>query len=179
MKKAGYPSGKYTGSAVPLEVGVAGTGTGTRAAEITQAMLGKLGIKVKLRFVTPDAYITKFCGVPKKVAVCPSSAWGQDFKDAQTELQPTFDGRAIAPANNANYSELDDPAVNAAIDKAVVLPPGKERDQAWADVNKLVVGTAAAVPYQWDKTVNVESKDVAGAININNTAYDFNYTSLK
>jgi peptide/nickel transport system substrate-binding protein len=179
MKKAGYPSGKYTGSAVPLEVGVAGTGTGTRAAEITQAMLGKLGIKVKLRFVTPDAYITKFCGVPKKVAVCPSSAWGQDFKDAQTELQPTFDGRAIAPANNANYSELDDPAVNAAIDKAVVLPPGKERDQAWADVNKLVVGTAAAVPYQWDKTVNVESKDVAGAININNTAYDFNFTSLK
>jgi len=111
--------------------------------------------------------------------VCPSSAWGQDFKDAQTELQPTFDGRAIAPANNANYSELDDPAVNAAIDKAVVLPPGKERDQAWADVNKLVVGTAAAIPYQWDKTVNVESKDVAGAININNTAYDFNYTSLK
>jgi peptide/nickel transport system substrate-binding protein len=179
MKKAGYPSGKYTGSAVPLEVGVAGTGTGTRAAEITQAMLGKLGIKVKLRFVTPDAYITKFCGVPKKVAVCPSSAWGQDFKDAQTELQPTFDGRAIAPANNANYSELDDPAVNAAIDKAVVLPPGKERDQAWADVNKLVVGTAAAVPYQWDKTVNVESKDVAGVINLNNTAYDFNFSSLK
>jgi peptide/nickel transport system substrate-binding protein len=179
MKKAGYPSGKYTGSVIPLEVGAGGTGTGAKAAEITQAMLGKLGIKVKLRFVTPDAYITKFCGVPKKVAVCPSSAWGQDFKDAQTELQPTFDGRAIAPANNANYSELDDPAVNAAIDKAVVLPPGKERDQAWADVNKLVVGTAAAIPYQWDKTVNVESKDVAGAININNTAYDFNYTSLK
>jgi peptide/nickel transport system substrate-binding protein len=179
MKKAGYPSGKYTGSERPLEVGVAGTGTGTRAAEITQAMLGKLGIKVKLRFVTPDAYITKFCGVPKKVAVCPSSAWGQDFKDAQTELQPTFDGRAIAPANNANYSELDDPTVNAAIDKALALPPGKDRDQAWADVNKLVVGTAAAVPYQWDKTVNVESKDVAGVLNINNTAYDLNYTSLK
>jgi peptide/nickel transport system substrate-binding protein len=179
MKKAGFPSGKYTGSAVPLEVGVAGTGTGTRAAEITQAMLGKLGIKVKLRFVTSDAYITKFCGVPKKVAVCPSSAWGQDFKDAQTQLQPTFDGRAIAPANNANYSELDDPQVNAAIDKALALPPGEDRNKAWADVNKLVVGTAAAVPYQWDKTVNVESKDVAGVINLNNTAYDFNYTSLK
>jgi peptide/nickel transport system substrate-binding protein len=179
MKKAGYPSGKYTGSAVPLEVGVSGTGTGTKAAEITQAMLGKLGIKVKLRFVTSDAYLTKFCGVPKKVAVCPSTAWGEDFKDAQTQLQPTFDGRAIAPANNANYSELDDPQVNAAIDKALALPPGDERNQAWADVNKLVVGTAAAVPYQWDKTVNVESKDVAGVINVNNTSYDFNYTSLK
>jgi len=179
MKKAGFPSGKYTGSAVPLEVGVSGTGTGAKAAEITQAMLGKLGIKVKLRFVTPDAYLTKFCGVPKRVAVCPGTAWGEDFKDAQTQLQPTFDGRAIAPANNANYSELDDPQVNAAIDKALALPPGKERNTAWADVNKLVVGTAAAVPYQWDKTVNVESKDVAGVVNLNNTAYDFNYTSLK
>jgi peptide/nickel transport system substrate-binding protein len=179
MKKAGYPSGKYTGSAVPLEVGAGDTGTGAKAAEIAQAMLGKLGIKVKLRFATPDAYLTKFCGVPKKVAVCPSTAWGQDFKDAQTQLQPTFDGRAIAPANNANYSELDDPQVNAAIDKALALPPGEDRDKAWADVNKLVVGTAAAIPYQWDKTVNVESKDVAGVINVNNTAYDFNYTSLK
>ena len=41
------------------------------------------------------------------------------------------------------------------------------------------MGTAAAVPYQWDKTVNVQSKDVAGAINLNNTAYDLNYTSLR
>jgi len=179
MKKAGYPSGKYTGSARPLMVGVAGTGTGTRAAEITQAMLGKLGIKVKLRFVTQDAYYTKFCGVPKKVAVCPSTSWGQDFKDAQTQLQPTFDGRAIVPANNANYSELDDPQVNAAIDRALALPPGDERNQAWAEVNKLIVGTAAAIPYQWDKTVNAASKDVAGVINVNNTAYDLNFTSLR
>jgi peptide/nickel transport system substrate-binding protein len=179
MKKAGFPSGKYTGSARPLEVGVAGTGTGPKAAEITQAMLGKLGIKVKLRLVTPDAYLTKFCGVPNKVAVCPSTAWGQDFRDGQTQLQPTFDGRAIAPANNANYSQLNDPQVNAAVDKALALAPGKDRDQAWADVNKLVVGTAAAIPYQWDKTVNAESKDVAGVINVNNTAWDLNYSSLK
>jgi peptide/nickel transport system substrate-binding protein len=179
MKKAGYPSGKYTGNAKPLEIGVAGTGTGPKAAEITQAMLGKLGIKVQLRLVTPDAYITKFCGVPNKVAVCPSSAWGADFRDAQTELQPTFDGRAIAPANNANYSQLNDPAVNAAIDKALALPPGKDRDQAWADVNKLIVGTAAAIPYQWDKTVNAASKDVGAVLNVNNTSYDLNYTSLK
>jgi len=179
MKKAGFPSGKYTGSARPLEVGVAGTGTGPKAAEITQAMLGKLGIRVKLRLVTPDAYLTKFCGVPNKVAVCPSTAWGQDFRDGQTQLQPTFDGRAIAPANNANYSQLNDPQVNAAIDKALALPPGDARDQAWADVNKLVVGTAAAIPYQWDKTVNAESKDVAGVMNVNNTSWDLNYTSLK
>ena len=41
------------------------------------------------------------------------------------------------------------------------------------------MGTAAAIPYQWDKTVNAESKDVAGVINVNNTAWDLNYSSLK
>jgi peptide/nickel transport system substrate-binding protein len=179
MKKAGYPSGKYTGSDHPLIVGAAG-GTGTKAAEISQAQLAKLGIKVKLRLVTPDAYLTKFCGSPKaKVGVCPSTAWGKDFNDGSTMLKPTFYGPAIVPANNVNYSELDDPAVNAAIDKAAALPPGPDRDKAWAEVNKLIVGTAAQIPYQWDKTVNAASKDVSAVLNVNNTMYDLNFTSLK
>src|SRR5262249_14821374 len=93
MKKAGFPSGKYTGSARPREVGVDGAGAVRKAAEITQAMLGKLGIKVKLRLVPPDAYLSKFCGVPNKVAVCPSTAWGQDFRDGQWVCECAFVGR--------------------------------------------------------------------------------------
>jgi ABC-type transport system substrate-binding protein len=96
LRKAGYPSGRYTGSAHPLEVGIQG-GLPQRAAEITQAQLAKLGIHVKLRLTTDDAYLTKFCGVPKaEVAVCPSTSWGKDFPDGQTLLQPTFAGDAIA-----------------------------------------------------------------------------------
>jgi len=101
------------------------------------------------------------------------------LRDAQAVLQPAFDGRAIAPARNPNSSELDDPAVNAAIDRALALPPGGARDAAWADVNRLVVGTAAAIPYQWDKTVAAASGDVAAVLNVANAAYDLNYTSLK
>ncbi len=51
MRKAGYPSGLYTGSAQPLEVGIQG-GLPQRAAEIAQAQLAKLGIHVKLRLTT-------------------------------------------------------------------------------------------------------------------------------
>jgi peptide/nickel transport system substrate-binding protein len=179
MRRAGYPTGRYSGGARPLEIGVAGTGAGPKAAEITQAMLGKLGIQVRLRLVPPDAYLTKFCGVPHRVAVCPSTAWGADLRDVQAVLQPAFDGRAIAPARNANSSELDDPAVNAAIDRALALPPGGARDAAWADVNRLVVGTAAAIPYQWDKTVTAASRDVAAVLNVANASCDLSYTSLK
>ena len=77
MRKAGYPSGRYTGPEHPLLVGVQG-GVPQKAAEITQAQLAKLGIHVKLRLTTDDAYLTKFCGVPKaEVAVCTVDVVGQ------------------------------------------------------------------------------------------------------
>ncbi len=179
MRKAGYPSGRYTGSVHPLEVGVQG-GSAQRAAEITQAQLAKLGIHVKLRLTTSDAYLTKFCGVPKaKVAVCPSTNWGKDFPDAQTMLQPTFAGDAISPSYNANASMLDVPSVNRAIATAAALPIGAARAAAWGKANDAIVAQAPAIPFQWDKVPNIESKNVAGVVNLNNGSYDLSYTSLR
>ena len=61
---------------------------------------------------------TKFCNVPKsEVNVCPSVGWAQDFADAQTMLDPTFNGANIPESQNSNWPELDVPEVNKAIDK--------------------------------------------------------------
>jgi len=179
MRKAGYPSGLYTGKVHPLEVGVEG-GTAQRAAEIVQAQLAKVGIHVKLRLTTSDAYLTKFCGVPKaNVAVCPSTNWGKDFPDAQTMLQPTFAGNAISPSYNANASMLDVPSVNRAIAAAAALPQGKARAEAWGKANDAIVAQAPAIPFQWDKVTNIESRNVAGVVNLNNGQYDLSYTSVR
>jgi peptide/nickel transport system substrate-binding protein len=179
MRKAGYPSGLYTGNAHPLEVGVEG-GTPERAAEITQAQLARLGIHVKLRLTTSDAYLTKFCGVPKaNVAVCPSTNWGKDFPDGQTLLQPTFAGDAISQTYNANPSLLNVPSVNRAIAAAAALPQGAARDAAWGKANDAIVAQAPAVPFQWDKVTNIESRNVAGVVNLNNGQYDLSYTSVR
>ena len=118
--------------------------------------------------------------MPKaKVAVCPSTSWGKDFPDGQTLLQPTFAGDAISPSYNANTSMLDVPTVNRAIDAAVATPPGPARAAAWGKVNDLVTAQAPAVPFQWDKVPNIESRDVAGVVNLNNGAYDLSYTSVR
>jgi peptide/nickel transport system substrate-binding protein len=151
-----------------------------KAAEITQAQLARIGIHVKLRLTTDDAYLTKFCGVPAaKVAVCTSTSWGKDFPDAQTLLQPTFSGAAITPSYNANTSLLNVPSVNRAIAAAAAVPVGPRRAAAWARVNTLVVGQAPAVPYQWDKLPNIESRDVAGVVSLNTGSYDLSYTSVR
>ena len=61
---------------------------------------------------------TRYCGFPAAaVAVCPNVGWARDFADGQTFLDPTFNGANIPPVGNANVSQLDVPAVNAAIER--------------------------------------------------------------
>ena len=98
MKKAGYPSGKYTGNDEILMVGGErrpGQGTG----EVARAQIEKLGFKVKFRIVPQDAVYNEYCQVPsKKVAICGSAGWFKDFTDPQSMLEPTFKGSAIVTA---------------------------------------------------------------------------------
>ena len=57
------------------------------------------------------------------VASCPSAAWGKDFSDGQTMLDPVFNGNNISKQANNNYAELDVPAIN---DKCVLCHPGNK-----------------------------------------------------
>jgi peptide/nickel transport system substrate-binding protein len=93
-------------------------------------------------------------------------------------LRPVFDGKAIAPAGNTNYSQLDDPAINTAMAKAVYLR-GDARRQAWGRIDRLIVAQAPAVPLQWDASTLIRSKDVVGVPNVYFDSWDLSYTSLK
>jgi peptide/nickel transport system substrate-binding protein len=179
MKAAGYPSGKYTGNDELLMV-TANADPGKAQAQVAKAQLEKLGLKVKLRTVPQDAVYTEYCQVPsKKVAVCGSAGWFKDFNDPQSMLEPTFKGSAFAKdGGNNNLAQLQDPAIDAAMDKASLLT-GEARYKAWAEVNKMIVDQAPAVPFIWDNTTIIWSKDVAGSVNGYYTTLDFNFTSLK
>jgi peptide/nickel transport system substrate-binding protein len=179
FKKAGYPSGKYTGKEKLLMVGD-NSGVAARTAEVAKENFDRMGFNVTLRLVTHDSMYTKFCNVPKaNVAICPNVGWLKDFSDAQTYMDPTFNGKNILPQNNSNWSQLDVPALNAEMDKAHTLTDPKERAQAWADIDKKVTEQAPAVPWFWDKDALIHSKDVNGVPNAFNGLWDFSYTSLK
>src|SRR3954453_12683225 len=116
FKKAGYTSGKYEGTQELLMVGTS-EGVAQKAAEVAKENFEKMGFKVRLRLVTQDSMYTKFCNVPKAaVAICPNVGWLKDFSDAQTYLDPTFNGENILPQNNSNWSQLNDKALNAEMD---------------------------------------------------------------
>jgi peptide/nickel transport system substrate-binding protein len=179
MKKAGYPSGKYTGSGEFLMVG-ANVDPGKAQSEVAKAQFEKLGFKIRLRLVPQDAVYTEWCQVPsKEVAVCGSAGWFKDFADPQSMLEPTFKGSAIAKGGgNNNLAQLNDPKVDEAMNKAALLE-GDARLKAWGEVDKMITNDAAAVPFVWDKTTLIRSKNVNAVANGYYTAWDFSYTSIK
>jgi peptide/nickel transport system substrate-binding protein len=179
MKKAGYPSGKYTGSQTFTAVSDNATQQ-LKVAEVAQQQFAKLGFKIKLKGVTRDSMYTKFCQVKKEEPpVCPSVGWLKDFADPETLLDPVFNGKNILDVGNSNFAQLNDPKVNAAIDKAEVVNDPAKRNQAWGDVDKAVTEAAPGVPWLWDKQPVVHSKDVNGVINNNLATWDFTASSVK
>jgi peptide/nickel transport system substrate-binding protein len=179
FKKAGYASGKYEGGETLLLV-ADNADPDKSIAQITERQLNEMGFKTKLRLVTRDTMLTKFCQVPASdVNVCPSFGWAQDFYDPQTVIDPNFDGKLILKVSNVNWSELDDPDVNAAIEKAKETVEPDERAQAWAAANKEIVAKAAAIPYMWDYQSVVVSPNVRGVQNKYSTTWDWSFTSLK
>jgi hypothetical protein len=64
------------------------------------------------------------------------------------------------------------------MEKAAALQGGA-RLKAWANIDKMITGQAPAVPFDWDKTTIIWSKDVNGVGNAYYDALDFTFTSLK
>ena len=91
-------------------------------------------------------------------------------------LEPTFKGANIFKnGGNNNLAQLNDPKIDAAMDKAAAAQ-GDARNKAWAEIDKLITGDAPAVPFDWDKTTIIWSKDVAGVVNPYYTDLDFNFS---
>lgn len=179
MRRAGYSSGRYTGDETFLVV--AGNTPGERnVGAVVKAQLERLGFKIRLRVVPDDALFTNWCSVPaKQVLSCAGIAWLRDFSDPEPMLKPAFGGDAIShTVGNYNFSQLDDPAIDAAMDRASRLT-GAARAEAWGRIDRMIVADAAAVPLQWDTTTLIQSKDVTGVASETFGSWDFSYTSLK
>ena len=180
MKLAGYPGGKYTGSSILQLVGATGEPEGAMA-QIVNQMLQSLGFKTHLTLVDKSVMYGKYCTVPaQEIDVCPNVGWVRDFADPQTVLYPAFYGPTIRPEGNANWSQLNDPQINAAMEKASLVVGEPARAEAWAKIDEMLVSQAAALPEVYANAAQIESKGVAGVNQLWNTGtWDYDFTSLK
>ena len=180
MKLAGYPSGTYTGSKTLQVVGATGS-PDAQDAEIVNQTLKNLGFKTRFNLLDSSAMYSKYCGVPAEaIDVCPSVAWGADFGDGQAVLDIPFNGKNIVPTGNSNWGLVNNPEINQAMDAAELVVGTQARAAAWAAIDRKLVAQAVAIPFDWDKQPNIESKNVMGVGDLwNGGAWDYSYTSLK
>jgi peptide/nickel transport system substrate-binding protein len=179
FRKAGYKSGRYEGKQVFTLVG-ADSGTAQRQAQVAAAQFRRMGFRVRLRTVPADAVYTEYCQNPQlRLFTCGAAGWFKDFVDPQAMLEPTFKGASIQlQGGNNNLSQLADPKVDAAMDKADQAT-GADRLKDWADVDRMVTDDAPAIPFLWDTTVVVAAKDVRGVANPFYGSWDLTRTSQR
>jgi peptide/nickel transport system substrate-binding protein len=180
MKAAGYKSGKYTGNATVQIVG-ANNGNDPAIIQLLNTDLTQLGFKTHVSLVDQSVMYAKYCGVPKQnIDACPTVGWVRDFADPLTVLYVPFYGPAITPTNNSNWGQVNNPQINAAMQKAALITDPTARAQAWANVDKMLVDQAVAIPEDFDNQPNVESKNVRGINQLWNTGtWDLAFTSMK
>ncbi len=180
MKLAGFSSGKYTGSATVQIVG-ANNGNDPAIIQIVNSALTSLGFHTHVSEVDQSVMYAKYCGVPKQeIDACPTVGWLRDFADPLSVVFIPFYGPAITPTNNSNWGQVNNPQINAAMAAAALVVDPTARAQAWANVDKLLVQNAVAIPEEWDNQANIKSADVLGVDDIWNTgSWNYAYTSLK
>jgi peptide/nickel transport system substrate-binding protein len=180
MKAAGFKSGKYTGSQTVQIVG-ANNGNDPAIIQLLNTDMTQLGFHTHVSLVDQSVMYAKYCGVPKQeIDACPTVGWVRDFADPLTVLYVPFYGPAITSTNNSNWGQVNSPQINTAMQKAALVTDPTARAQAWANVDKMLVNQAVAIPEDFDNQANVESKNVAGVNELWNTGtWDVDFTSLK
>jgi peptide/nickel transport system substrate-binding protein len=179
LKKAGFKSGKYSGPQITQVADNAPPGSNTAA--VVANSLAKIGMKVKTISVQHTAMYTRFCGVPKNAPnICPNVGWLADFHEPQADLDANFNGKNILPANNVNWSQLNDPAINKLMAKAEVELNSEKRWSEWGQIDKMITQSAAAVPWIWEDAPTLYSTKVTHASELwNGGEPDVSYMSVK
>jgi len=180
MKKAGFQNGKYDGP--PISMFSSNDSPAKEGALVVRRALESLGFEVRQRAVDQGVLYSKFCNVEaelKRMDVCANYGWLPDFIDPYAMLNANFNGEAIVEVNNSNPSLFDNKEINRRMNEAATIADPDERAKAWGEIDKDLVRNVAAIPWFWDKTPNIVSKDVDGVIAQWNAAWDLSYMSLK
>jgi peptide/nickel transport system substrate-binding protein len=155
LTACGQPNGFKT------TIATTNKGKGPLVAQALQQALAKVGITATLDESDQSLYYATTIGSPanvqKKGYGLMVAGWGADFPTGYGFLDVLVDGRKILANGNSNYSEINDPAINSAIDAAVAETDPAKAAADWAQIDKMAMDTAAFLPFTYDKALNYRS----------------------
>lgn len=158
MQQAGNP--KPT-----MSLAVENTTTEEHFADAVKTSLEKIGVTVNITPIDAANYFSTIDNVKNQYDL----VWGDwiaDWPNASTVLPVLFDGRQIKklPQSNQDLSYLNDPAVNAQIDKIAKMTDIKQRNTAYGALDQQIMKDAAVVPLMYMNFSELGGSKVGGVI---------------
>ncbi|MBP2702386.1 ABC transporter substrate-binding protein [Microbispora sp. RL4-1S] len=120
------------------------TPTQERMAVAIKDALGKAGFNVVAKPLATAKYYEAVGQVNNTFDVY-WGGWSADWPTGSTTIQPQFDGRVITDGGQ-NYSHLNLPAINSAIDRADTISDPAAAGRAWAALDRQIMEEAPIVP---------------------------------
>jgi peptide/nickel transport system substrate-binding protein len=146
-------------------------------AEYFSDVLNSIGLKAKPRIVEASVYFTTI-GNQNTKAQAGAVNWFQDFPHPGDFLF-LVNGKSIQDTNNQNYGNVDDPAINAILDKADQNADIDAVAGDYAKADKLVVDGAHGAPYGHRKlTVFYSDRMNFADCTVWHPVYNLDFTNL-
>ncbi|RZU75695.1 peptide/nickel transport system substrate-binding protein [Micromonospora kangleipakensis] len=134
----------------------------TQQAEAIRKNLTDMGFTIVMKPIEQSSYYDEI-GRKNNPYDLYLSGWGSDWPTGSTVIPPLYDGREIGPEGNNNLSYLNEPGVNAEIDRVRNLPAA-EQDAAWMALDeKIMREHAPVVPCYYDATYELRGSKIGNA----------------
>ncbi|MFJ6834722.1 ABC transporter substrate-binding protein [Streptomyces sp. NPDC091209] len=156
LKKAGKVGMKLT-------FGYINTPEGQQYSTAMAAGLQKAGFNVQRQEIPAETYYDQVSKLDNNYDIF-HTAWGADWPSASTVIPPLYDGRAIADGAQ-NYSQVNDPKVNADIDRINKITDPVKAAAEWEKVDQyLVKDVVNEVPTGYYKQTQIAGTKVGGMV---------------
>lgn len=127
------------------------------------------GIETELVGVDPSKvdYFGDVIGRPDNNYHVMWAGWIADWANGSAVIPPLFDGRLIPKGEDANrnnnFSLLDDPAINAAIDEANKEADLNTQYRMWGEVDQKIMEQGPMIPLLYMRALRMIGSNVRGA----------------
>ncbi|MEV6016944.1 MULTISPECIES: ABC transporter substrate-binding protein [unclassified Streptomyces] len=146
-----------------LTFGYINTPEGQQYSTAMAAGLQKAGFNVQRQEIPAETYYDQVGKVDNNYDIF-HTAWGADWPSASTVIPPLYDGRAIADGAQ-NYSHVNDPKVNADIDRINKITDPVKGAAEWEKVDQyLVKDIVNVVPTAYYKQSQIAGSKVGGLV---------------
>jgi peptide/nickel transport system substrate-binding protein len=127
----------------------------------------RIGIEVVRAPHPPTGYYTTYVGHPDHGVDLVYAGWVPDWASGSAVIPPLFDGRQLADAarsrsGSTNFSNLDNPEINALIDRALAEPDARRQYALWGELDEKTQALAATIPVLYPKALRMTGVNVRG-----------------